>query len=146
MAELLFMQDQSGLVSFVIFIMLCCCLLWLRPFLSGWRKLAKKYQSSQQPYGKAFHWQSGYIGLMAYNREINIRLTREGMFVSVVFLHSLGHPTLFIPWTEIHIGREEWYFWRYTVTIEIGHPPIVTMKLPKKIFDQREVTIKKADS
>ncbi len=66
----------------------------------GWRRLAR-WRTQLAPSGKAFSWGTATIGLESFRPGINLWLNNDGMWLKPVFLYSLFHPPLFIPWSDI---------------------------------------------
>jgi len=128
-------HDQPGAFIF-IFIAFWCFISLFLSFIGGWQQLARQYKTTESPYGKAYNSQSGAVGWVSYNNCLFIRTTPNGLFIAVMFLFRIGHPTLFIPWNDIQFLKETNFLWYHTVKIGVGNPQITTMTLPKKIFDE----------
>ena len=79
-----------------------------------------------------------------YNNVLTIGANREGLYLSVLFIFRLGHPPLFIPWTETAFKEKEGKFYdrcelRFARCPEI--PFIISKKLMQKISITREENI-----
>lgn len=125
----------------VYFIALWCLITVIIAYLGGWQRLAKRYRTTRPPSVKAFRMTSCTIGLFcSYKSCLNIYVSAEGLYLSVIFLFRLAHPPLFIPWDDIRVTGEDQFFWVKTVTLAVGNPIIASVTLPKKVLDAREAT------
>ena len=131
-------EQYQGLLGFLLFVAAFLLGSYLLSLFSGWHWLAKKYRAKEEPHGESFIWLDAQVGYTPYRGILNINLTPKGMFVSVMFLFSLGHPTLFIPWNDIcNEIEEEHLFRRETIRFSIGDPEEGNIRLPKFVMDRR---------
>ncbi len=87
---------------FVVFIIGWISVAYLVPRLTGWRKLAEAYRAPSPFDGKLHRFQSGYMRWGThYGNALDVGANARGLYVSVFFLLRMGHPSLFIPWSEI---------------------------------------------
>jgi len=136
---LLNIPDQYQVFLVLLLIPVALLLMsYLLSFVSGWHWLAKKYRVNEEPHGESFIWLDAWVDNTPYRGMLNIHLTPKGMFVSVIFLFRLSHPTLFIPWNDINNEIVEEHFLRpRTITFSIGHPEAGRITLPKFVMDWR---------
>jgi hypothetical protein len=83
--------------------------------LSGWRALARAYPS-EGPLVNARVWRGVSVGMRnatRYNRGVNIAANHQGIELRVFFLLRLGHPPLFIPWSDIDTAPDRGWFIDY---------------------------------
>lgn len=80
--------------------------------LSGWGHLASRFQTNQIFPDNTKHFQYGRMGFSNYNGTLRVGLSREGLFLGVFWMFRVGHPDLFIPWSEISeiTPQETWFF------------------------------------
>ena len=102
---------------------------------SGWRALAEVYPARTPPDGKR-ETISGMMGKVRFSGCLYAHASRDGFYLSMMWLFSAGAEPLFIPWTDIHNQQTNKFLWQETVRFEIGQPCITTMELPKKVFDR----------
>ena len=100
------MSAGSSVVPYVIAIlfigMWIIVISFAASFLSGWRDLARVYRASQPFSGERFHFQScGMRWLTHYSGCITAGANPYGLYLSMFLPMRVGHPALFIPWTEI---------------------------------------------
>ena len=80
----------------------------------GWMDFARSYKVKKLPEGRSFYGQSGSFNSFAsYNGVINVRVSPEGMGLSVWFPCCLiCHPPVLIPWSNIKASIESWSIFR----------------------------------
>lgn len=82
--------------------------------ISGWATLANFYRFSGEFMGERWQFQSAQMRWkLGYNNCLTIGVNETGLYLSVFFLFRVGHPTLFIPWTEISTNKKKGYFRTY---------------------------------
>ena len=115
-----------------------CFVMWINSHVSGWRQLAKRYQSDETPHGKTFSGIQGQIGLSSYRGVLECTANATGLFLRPGLLFRFGHPQLFIPWTDFHGAVRSSILWLKTVRADIGDPRIVRLRLEAKVFEESE--------
>src|SRR5579864_443883 len=86
---------------------------------SGWKLLAKRFRAQFPFSGAVWKWQSAMIRSTRYNGGLKIGADPMGLLLDVMPIFRVGHPSLFIPWTEITVRHEPW-FPREIVEIKLG--------------------------
>ena len=95
--------DQYPLV---IFIAGWLAVGYLVPRFTGWRKLSEAYRASVPFEGKWHRFQTGYMRWGThYGNVLDVGVNAQGLYLSVFLLLRMGHPALFIPWSEIKSER-----------------------------------------
>jgi hypothetical protein len=80
----------------------CYSLSWV----SGWHALAERYRCEQDFEGERWRFRSAQMRWTTkYNGVLILSANREGLYLSIFFPFRLGHPPLFIPWSEITFGE-----------------------------------------
>jgi hypothetical protein len=82
----------------------------------GWRWLAR-WQTREEPTGRSFPWSSAAIGLVNFNNCLNLRVSQRGLWMKPVFVFSLFHPALFIPWSDVRSVRRQSYFFVFSIVV-----------------------------
>ena len=109
---------------------------YLISFMSGWRNLAQVYRANQpllggrwRPWAASMRWGVNYNGLLAVGAD------SQGMHVSVFFLFRIGHPPLFIPWTDVSAtpGRIRWF---KMVRLQFEKYPSTYLLIPLKMAEK----------
>ena len=71
-----------------------------------------------------------------YNNVLTIGADRTGLYLSTVFFFRIGHPPLFIPWTEISLsGRRKILFVEF-VEFKLGREEQIPFLIRAKLADQ----------
>jgi hypothetical protein len=147
------MQQSSGLSMWLIvgliiivwpifFIALWSAIVFLMSVLGGWSRLARTYRTDEQPGGgKTISHVTGMVGIASYKKVLSITTNERGMFIEIRRVFRICHPTLFIPWSDIHNAHKvTLFYWDY-VAFKVGDPAIASMRLPQQIFDGSPVFI-----
>ena len=104
--------------------------------LSGWQRLAQRFRATLPPSGKVWYWQRGMVGWSGYNGVLTLTANDQGLFMETFWLFGFGHPRLFIPWHEFREAKVSNYVFYRQVKAKIGFPPLATVRLPAKVFEE----------
>lgn len=79
--------------------------------MSGWHALAQRYRYEQEFVGERWRFRTGRMRWATkYGNILTLGANREGLYLAVLFPFRLGHPPLFIPWSEITVSeRQRWF-------------------------------------
>jgi hypothetical protein len=120
----------------VAFPLLWCAVMWILSGISGWRALAARYASGERQMGGARRDSvTGMIGAVSYRSVLTVRMDDYGFSLEVMPLFRIGHPRLFIPWSEISERRSRQVLWWKSVSLSVGHPAIATITLPTDLVE-----------
>jgi hypothetical protein len=127
--------ENNFIVLFPI-VWVAVCILLSR--MSGWHKLAEKYIRIDFVSGEKWRFRSARLRhSVGYNGCVNFYANSEGLGISIFFPFRVGHPPLFIPWTDISISKETKFF-RKMISFKVGRefpiPIIVYERLGYKIL------------
>jgi hypothetical protein len=108
-------------------------------YIGGWSALAKHYRLTGQFTGERWSFQSGKMRWLAnYNNCLTIGASQTGLFLGILFLFRFRHPPLLIPWSEVSVGRKEFWVFKYAVLRlgrELGIPLSIRGGLADKLKD-----------
>ena len=121
---------------FIVFPLFWCFVVWINSHVSGWRRLARRYQSDEEPKGKRWHSVQGRVGLVSYKGVLTCVANEEGLFLEPGVLFRTGHPRLFLPWSEFRDVRRRQLLWYQFVKARIGDPAVATVVLEAKVFEE----------
>ena len=126
------MSDQSSIYFLALIPLVWCFLSWLMAKLSGWSRLARDFSMKVDSLGvcESAWLRSGRMGVIQYHSVLTFRIYKSGLGISVAFPLRLGHPPLFVPWSELHHVTDEGVLYSHRIKASIGHPTIVRMTLP----------------
>lgn len=126
------------LAFFIIFPCFWCFVMWINSHVSGWRRLAKHYQSNDTPTGKAWSGVQGTVGMVSYKNALNCSANENGLYIQPGVLFKFGHPLLFIPWTEFHEARRTSILWVKYVGARIGDPALGRFRIAANVIEESE--------
>lgn len=124
--------DSIGFL--VLFLSLWCVGCFLFAHVSGWARLAAHFRTTNAPEGRRLSMQTGWIGMIHYTGCLIVHVAEGGMYLETFPLWRIGHPRLFIPWTEFNNLRQTKRLSLDLVEASIGRPPIVRVLLQPHIF------------
>jgi hypothetical protein len=133
------MEELFENYFFVFIPILWISISYIMSRMSGWHTLAEKYIRINFVSGDQWRFRSAKLRYsVGYNNCVMIVSNREGLGISVFFLFRVGHPPLFIPWTDISISKETKFFGkmiRFSVGRDFPIPITVHQKLGYKILE-----------
>jgi hypothetical protein len=139
-------EDHFYVVFPIIWIAICIIL----SRMSGWHNLAEKYPRIDFVSGENWRFRSAKLRYsVGYNSCVNFVANREGLGISIFFVFRVGHPPLFIRWTDIEISKETKLFRnliRFTVGKDFPIPILVHKSLGHKIMEAAGQYLPKEDS
>lgn len=115
----------------VVFPLFWCGVVWLIAQISGWPRLAQRYAAGNRPLaGERAGGVRGMIGGASYKGTLTLHFNAEGFFIEVMPIFKIGHPRLFIPWSEITGWQPVQLFWWKSARLSVGNPVLGTITLP----------------
>jgi hypothetical protein len=82
--------------------------------MSGWRRLAQSYRLTSPFNGRHWRFCSGHMRWSTnYNGCLTIGADVRGVYLAVLFLFRIGHPPLFVPWSDVQVAASEGRFFSY---------------------------------
>src|SRR5688572_3377228 len=95
-------------VGFLIgFPLLWAAVVFLLSRMSGWSTLARTYGAREPFAGTLQRRCSGTLGIVGYNKCLALGANELGLHISVPRIFAIGHPALFVPWSEIRASRKK---------------------------------------
>jgi hypothetical protein len=107
-----------------------CSISYVISRMSGWGEMHARYGGPTATAPPARSLRSGHIGIARYKGVLNIAHDQVGLYLSVMVLIRVGHPPLFIPWSEVGNVTKKKVLWSDRVGFSVGHPVITTLDLP----------------
>ena len=107
-----------------------CLVSYLIGHIGDWSTLHQRYGGPPGPVPPGRSLLAGRIGMAKYNGVLRIAHDQLGLYLSVMLLFRVGHPPLFIPWSEIGDVERTKAFLTERVRFSVGHPRITTLELP----------------
>jgi hypothetical protein len=92
----------------VFFVALWCLILFLISVVSGWHSLARRFRCTREFARDAWTFRSAYMRYLShYGTCLSFGADSSGLYLSVFPIFRVGHPPLFIPWSEVTVTRGE---------------------------------------
>jgi len=126
-----------------IFIALWICVCQLISTAGGWRILSRDYRAAASFDGKKLWFKSaGMRRWTNYNNCLVVGANKYGLYLAVLPIFRVGHPPLFIPWTEIstEAGSRRLFgdFVKFKFAKQPDVPVIFSKKLAARILKTRQ--------
>lgn len=99
------------------------------PVLSGWRLLANRFPARPAAAGERFRFASAKMGRhpwfpVSYGGVLDVRVTAEGLALSVCQPFRLLCPDFFLPWSEVLSVKERVAFLSRRMVVSIRDSPV----------------------
>jgi hypothetical protein len=101
----------------------------------GWATLAREYPDRLPVSGKSWRMRSGRVGPNNYSGCLNLTANPEGLRLAVFFLFRPGHAPVFIPWGDMRVSHERFWFLRM-VRLTLARCPSVPVLLQEAVVEQ----------
>jgi len=62
----------------------------------------------------------------------------EGLYLEAPFILRPWHPPLLIPWSDLRVEAVTDKWWRRSLHLAVGDPPVARLRLPLKVADAIE--------
>jgi len=94
--------------------------------VSGWSRLAARYQTDKTFPDETKGWQSAVFGMTSYRGCIWVGCDQNGLYLKTGpwIVYRFQHPPLFIPWSAISEAKQIQRFWRKYIKIVLRDPEI----------------------
>ncbi len=124
-------------VLFVIaFPVFWCVILYVISIISGWRQLARRYRLTNPVSGTTWRFQSA--GMRCYSESgyghcLTVTANEEGLGLSLFLPFRIGHPPLFVPWSEILVSQVRRFLFFNRVRLEFPEVPSVWLEFNTRL-------------
>jgi hypothetical protein len=98
---------DNPIVFLLFWVAMWCAICLTLSVWGGWYVLAKYYRATQPFSGKLWHFRSasffrnGAMRPSSYGGCLTFGASTEGLYISTMLPFRLGHPPLFVPWSDI---------------------------------------------
>ncbi len=107
-------------------------------FLSGWAELARIYRLPGEFTGNRWKWQSARMRLLiGYNNCLTVGANQQGLYLAMFFPFRVGHPPLFIPWSDISVRKGKSLWWKWS-EFRFRQAPSVWIRLNERLSKRIE--------
>ena len=80
---------------------------------------------------------SGSSSVRCSNKCLALGANEQGLHISVPRIFAIGHPALFVPWSEIRASRKK-QLWVPTVGFELGEASPIGLRMHQRFADGLE--------
>jgi hypothetical protein len=113
--------DKYPLAFIPFFVLFWCAISFLLGALSGWMTLAERFLLTSPFTGPTWGFQSARMRWTSrYGNCLNVGADPTGLKLSMLFLFRPGHPSLFVPWSEISVGKRQRFLFITQVKLLLG--------------------------
>lgn len=120
----------------VIFVGMWTLISYMIATMGGWDTLATLYPCNSKFKGKLFRFSSGRFGAMAgYGSCLTLGSNPQGLYLAVWFPFRIGHPPLFIPWSDITAHNKKLLFFP-SVELEFSKSPGNIFRISKSLAEK----------
>lgn len=103
--------------------------------VGGWRSLAGRYRTERELPEHRRSLQRAQMRLGTnYNNILTLGSDADGLYMAMPKLLSLGHPRLFIPWSEIQVEEPQRWFFFMTRRLRLG-PDRIPLRVREALAD-----------
>ena len=101
--------------------------------IGGWAALAAVYRFPGTFSGERWAFQSAQLRwTVNYRRSLTIGVNADGLFLDVFSLLRIGHPSLFIPWSDISISARKVLGFTY-LELQFRQAPDIAFKVNEQL-------------
>ena len=95
----------------IFFVAIWLAVTLLLSLMSGWARLAKIYPARAKFEAEQWHFVSGQLrNFVSYRNCLTVGANADGMHLSILLPFRVGHPPLFIPWSDIAVAEDRLFF------------------------------------
>jgi hypothetical protein len=74
-----------------------------------------------------------WIGtVVLYGSCLTVGATPRGLYLAALFIFRIGHPPLFMPWTDISIGEQRGWWFNYVV-LRFRRAPSIPLQVSEQL-------------
>lgn len=119
-----------------LFIAFWCVITLVVSIMGGWFVLAKYYRATQPFNGTRWHFRSASVHTESrpqsnYAGVLTLGANSQGLYISVLFPFRIGHPPLFIPWSEVESSEPHRQLLFSMVQLNFKKAPSVSVKISR---------------
>ena len=128
----------TGIVLFALFfVAVWCAALFAVSRVSGWALLANRFRTDSTFPGPTWTWQSARLRWGCnYNNCLTLGSDPSGLYLSMMFIFSIGAPPLLVPWPEVTIVRRRQILFFRFVELRLGREEQVPMLIRENAADR----------
>jgi len=127
-----------GTNHFPLFLVLLVPVLWVVvaivfSHVSGWALLAQTYRCEEDFSGDRLRFRSAAMRYSShYGNCLTMGANPQGLFLSMSVTFFVGHPPLFIPWSDVTVRRGR-FLWSKYVELRLGRGPAIAFRISERV-------------
>jgi hypothetical protein len=134
-------EDFVARYFLLVFVVFWCAISFVISLLGGWWFLASAYRAKSDFIGERWWFRSAGFGLANYENVLIVGANQAGLHLACIVPFRVGHPPLFIPWSELEMKHERFFLFR-VVTLRANACPRVAIRFRSKFFAKVEEVIR----
>jgi hypothetical protein len=104
---------------------------------SGWMTLARQFRLTSSFTGPTWGAQSAQMRwTVRYGHCLPVGADVIGLYLSALFLFRIGHPPLFLPWSEISVWKRRKFLWFRYVELRLGREAQLPFMIDSHVADR----------
>lgn len=127
-------QQQTLILRYfpLYFLALWAFISYLVSWVGGWHLLAQRFRADSEFDGTLIRWSYATMRWgVHYNGALKIGANAEGLYIASIFLLRMGHPPLYIPWTEVGVEQSPWWAMYLSVTLILGKEQQIPFRISR---------------
>lgn len=134
------MQDlltRYPLAVIPFFLLFWCVVNFLIAALTGWSTLARRFRMQSPFTSPTWRFQSARMRWSThYGSCLTVGADPTGLMLSVFFLFRVGHPPLFVPWSEISVVERSKSWLGRQVKLQLGREEQIPLLITGSLADR----------
>ena len=128
------MSDAAG--ALVLFAALWATICVVLSRSGGWHALASHYRATTPFLGTRLRFRSAQLGgWVGYNGSLTVGANREGLYLAVWPIFRIGHPPLFVPWSDGRASAEKrWVF--EIAALRFAAEPAALLRISRRLAER----------
>ena len=121
-----------------------CVILYGISVIGGWRHLAKRFRCSTPIIGTTWQLQSAGVRHYWYSNYgscIKVIANEDGIGLSVLLPFRIGHPPMFIAWSEILVSQVKRFIFFKRVRLTFPKEPSIWIEISPKLAEKIQQAI-----
>jgi hypothetical protein len=111
-----------------------CLIFYLMGRLGGWARLAEDYRSDNEMPATRFRMRSAMVRWAHYGNCVTFGVDARGLYLSS-FGALLGHPPLFVPWSDVSVTPKKVWWGRYA-ELRFRRAPEIPLLISERLSNQ----------
>jgi len=126
-------HPEAGIGFVAFFVVVWCGVSVLIGIVGGWRRLAETYRAQGDFDGPRWRFTSARMRFSVnYNGCLILGANAGGLYMATLLLFRLGHPALFVPWSDVGVVERSGLVFKY-LEFSFVKAPGVTLRVRRRL-------------